>query len=310
MNDTNVLETKNLTKKYGKSTVVDSVNIKIKKGQIYGLLGKNGAGKTTTMCMILNLVNKTKGNVFLFGKDMNDPTNVAYRNVGSIIETPGFYHNLTGEENLKLFAEIGGTYNSHDIDSALDMVSLKEHKDKLFKKYSLGMKQRLGIALSLLKSPELLILDEPINGLDPIGIQEIRTLLRGLADEYGITILISSHILNEIEHIADIIGIMNNGKLIEEISMSNLQEKIQRYAIFHVDDIGLAKNKLDELGLGEGLDYSIEENGVIKLFSHLDSIGQINTLLVECGVEVKTFSLVKENLEEYFTNLIGDDFNA
>lgn len=301
----NIIETENLTKKYGKTTVVDSVDLKIKKGQIYGLLGKNGAGKTTTMCMILNLVNKTDGSIWLFGENPASSTDSVYRNIGSIIETPGFYHNLTGEENLKLFSKMADVYDSDNVVSALEMVSLTEQKDKLFKNYSLGMKQRLGIALSLIKNPEILILDEPINGLDPIGIQEIRTMLRDLADNYGMTILISSHILNEIEHIADTIGIMNKGKLIEEISMENLQNKMEKYVLFEVNDMDLTKNLFNQLNLKENEDYSVEAEG-IKLFSHLDSRGEINSFLVESGVKVENVALVKENLEEYFTQLLEE----
>ncbi len=305
----NIIETENLTKKYGKTTVVDSVNLKIKKGQIYGLLGKNGAGKTTTMCMILNLVNKTNGNIWLFGKNPSKSTDSIYKNIGSIIETPGFYHNLTGEKNLKLFSKMANVYDEKNIESALEMVSLTEHKDKRFNKYSLGMKQRLGIALSLIKNPEILILDEPINGLDPIGIQEIRSMLRHLADDYGMTILISSHILNEIEHIADTIGIMNEGKLIEEISMENLQNKIQKYVLFEVDDLNLTKDLFNQLDLIENKDYKVDNNN-IKLFSHIDSRGDINRFLIESGVGVNNVTLVKENLEEYFTHLIGGELNA
>ncbi len=305
-----ILETENLTKRYGKTTVVDSVNIKIPKGQIYGLLGKNGAGKTTTMCMILKLVNKSYGKVNLFGKNVVSSVDPAYKKIGSIIETPGFYHDLTGEENLKVFSKLSGNYNKSNIKSVLNLMGLTPHKDKLFKKYSLGMKQRLGIALTLLKNPDLLILDEPINGLDPIGIQEIREILRNLADEYGMTILISSHILSEIEQIADVIGIMDEGVLIEEITMSNLQDKIQKYVLFQVDNIPLTKRILDELGMVEGKDYLVSKNGDIRLFNHLNVRGNINKLLVEAGVEVQTLSLVKENLEEYFTSILNGGVNV
>lgn len=310
MNDEYILETVNLTKKYGKDTVVNQVNIRVPRGTIYGLLGKNGAGKTTTMCMILKLVNKTSGNVNLFGKMINNSNDSVYKQIGSIIETPGFYHSLTGEENLKLFSKLFGVYNEENIKSVLEMVSLTKYKDKLFKNYSLGMKQRLGIALSLIKEPSLLILDEPINGLDPIGIQEMRELLRRLTDDYGITILISSHILGEIEQIADIIGIMDNGVLIEEITMKSLQEKINKHVLIQVDNIPLTEKIFTEIGLIKNNDYIIDNNDNIKLFNYLEDRGSINTHLVKNGVEVQTITLVKENLEEYFTNIIEGEFNA
>ncbi|MDO5848118.1 MAG: ATP-binding cassette domain-containing protein [Methanobrevibacter sp.] len=310
MEENYILKTENLTKEYGKNKVVDSVNIKIKKGQIYGLLGKNGAGKTTTMCMILKLANASSGNINLFGRTVKSSTDPVYKNIGSIIEMPGFYHNLTGEENLRLFSKLAGGYSEDNVKSVLEMVSLTENKNKLYKNYSLGMKQRLGIALALLKNPDLLILDEPINGLDPVGIQEIREILRSLADDYGMTILISSHILSEIEHVADMIGIMDNGKLIEEISISNLQNKIRKHVLFSVSDLSLAENLLGELGLVENRDYVVDSDDNIILFTHLDSRGSINTLFVNAGIEVTNVSLVKENLEQYFTDLIGGDANA
>ena len=217
-----VIETNNLSKIYSKNRVVDSVNMHVEKGKIYGLLGKNGAGKTTTMCMLLNLTYPTSGDIYLFGKNTKSSSNDIYSKIGSIIETPGFYENLTAYENLKIIAKIRGDYDSFHINAVLKMVNLENAKSKKYKDFSLGMKQRLGIAAAIMHSPELLILDEPINGLDPFGIKEIRTLLKRLSHEFGITILISSHILSEIENIADVIGFMDNGVLIEEISKENL----------------------------------------------------------------------------------------
>ena len=193
-----VIETNNLSKIYSKNKVVNSINMHVEKGKIYGLLGKNGAGKTTTMCMLLNLTRPSGGEIFLFGKDPKKCSREVYSNIGSIIETPGFYENLTAYENLKIIAKLRGSYNPLNIRLVLEMVNLENAKSKKFKDFSLGMKQRLGIAAAIMHSPELLILDEPINGLDPFGIKEIRALLKRLAHEYGITILISSHILSEI----------------------------------------------------------------------------------------------------------------
>lgn len=175
-----VIETKQLSKEYSKNLVVNSVNMHVEKGKIYGLLGKNGAGKTTTMCMLLNLTYPSGGDVFLFGKDPKRYSEV-YSNIGSIIETPGFYENLTAYENLKIISKIRGNYDPYQINSVLKIVNLDQEKSKKFKDFSLGMKQRLGIAAAIMHSPELLILDEPINGLDPFGIKEIRALLKRLS---------------------------------------------------------------------------------------------------------------------------------
>ena len=185
-----IIKTTNLTKKYSKNPVVNSINMHVEKGKIYGLLGKNGAGKTTTMRMLLNLTYPTSGEIFLFGKDTKNYSKEIYSKTGSIIEIPGFYENLTAYENLKIISKLRGNYNPHDITLVLEMVNLENDKSKKFKDFSLGMKQRLGIAAAVMHSPQLLILDEPINGLDPFGIKEIRTLLKRLSHEYGITILI------------------------------------------------------------------------------------------------------------------------
>ncbi|WP_295611938.1 ATP-binding cassette domain-containing protein [uncultured Methanobrevibacter sp.] len=187
-----VIKTNQLSKIYSKNKVVDSVNMHVERGKIYGLLGKNGAGKTTTMCMLLNLTYPSSGEIFLFGKNPEKHSDEIYSKIGSIIETPGFYENLTAYENLKIISKIRGDFDPYTINSVLKMVNLDGHHSKQFKDFSLGMKQRLGIAAAIMHSPELLILDEPINGLDPFGIKEIRDLLKRLSREFGITILIDT----------------------------------------------------------------------------------------------------------------------
>lgn len=298
-----ILETENLTKIYDKVKVVDSVDIKIPEGQIYGLLGKNGAGKTTTMCMLLNFYKKDEGLIKIFGKTVEELDNKVYEKVGSLIETPGFYPNLTGEENLKLFSKLY-KIPTENIIKVLKLVSLTNEKDKLFKKYSLGMKQRLAIALALLKDPKLLILDEPINGLDPIGIQEIRTTLKKLAAEKNITILISSHILSEIEQLVDVIGVLDEGRLIEEISVEKLEKKLVKYVYIQVNDSKKTLKALTKWGLVENEDFTISENGEVKLYTHIDSRAEINRLLNDEKIDVFTVQIVKENLEDYFNHLI------
>ena len=301
-----VIETKDLSKKYSNSLVVNSIDMHVEKGKIYGLLGKNGAGKTTTMCMLLNLIYPSSGEILLFGKDPKKYSKEIYPNIGSIIETPGFYENLTAYENLKVIAKLRGS-SLFNIDLALEMVNLENDKAKKFKDFSLGMKQRLGIAAAIMHNPKLLILDEPINGLDPFGIKEIRTLLKRLSHEYGITILISSHILSEIENIADVIGIMNEGILIEEIPREELYKRLEKYVEFEVSDVDLAIEILKKLELKENYDFTFTEEGIIRLYSHLDQRDKFNALFVNAGLDVKKVNLCEENLENFFTRIVHNN---
>ena len=301
-----VIETNNLSKIYYKNKVVNSVDMHVEKGKIYGLLGKNGAGKTTTMCMLLNLTYPSEGDIFLFGKNVNNHSNEIYSNIGSIIETPGFYENLTAFENLKIISKIRGNFNPHNINSVLQMVNLDNDKSKKFKDFSLGMKQRLGIAAAIMHSPELLILDEPINGLDPFGIKEIRTLLKRLSHEFGITILISSHILSEIENIADVIGFMDNGILIEEISKEELYTRLDKFVEFEVSDIDLAVDIFKKLELKENKDYVVKGD-VLCLYTHLNLRDKFNALFVKAGIDVKKVNLCEENLEDFFTRFVSNN---
>ena len=219
-----IVETNHLTKQYGTQKSVADLNLHIAQGRIYGLLGRNGAGKTTTMKMLLGLTQPTSGEVFLWGKPLLRHEKELLSRIGSLIETPGFYPNLTATENLNIFATLRGIPNRHAIKDALDLVGLPYKDKKLFSQYSLGMKQRLAIALAVMHDPELLILDEPTNGLDPIGIAEMRSFIRKLCDERGKTILISSHILSEIALLADDIGIIDHGVLLEEESLAVLEQ--------------------------------------------------------------------------------------
>ena len=278
------------------------------------MLGKNGAGKTTTMCMLLNLSKPTNGEIFFFGKHYKQDPYDVYSKIGSIIETPGFYENLSAFDNLKVFAKLRGDYNKEDIEKALEIVSLTHAKDKKFKNFSLGIKQRLGIAAAIMHNPEILILDEPINGLDPMGIKEIRKLLKDLSEVYGTTILISSHILSEIEAIADVIGVMDGGLLIEEVSMNQLHEKLNKHVKFEVSDIDLACKILEKLTLKENIDFSVNENN-IHLYNHLDLRAEFNEQFVKSGIKVNEMSICEESLEEYFTKIIDKkerygEFNA
>lgn len=228
MNNQYVLTTNMLTKKYGQQTVVNNVNLHVKSGRTYGLLGRNGAGKTTIMKMILGISSITSGEINVFNQSLQGNNKSIYPRIGSIIETPGFYPNLTGTENLQVFARLRGTVKKNAIKEALDIVNLTHGDDKMFSAYSLGMKQRLGIANAILNDPEILILDEPTNGLDPIGIAEMRSFIKKLSTEFGKTIIISSHILSEIALIADDIGIIHEGNLLEENTMDDLEKKNEK----------------------------------------------------------------------------------
>lgn len=297
-----VIETRNLTKTYGTSTVVDKVNIHVPKGKIYGLLGRNGAGKTTIMSMILKLTTPTDGKIELFGKDCKQNPKETYNRIGSIIETPGFYENLTGKENLQILERLRGGHKKESVQAALQTVGLEYETKKTFGNYSLGMKQRLGIAAAVMHEPELLILDEPINGLDPVGIAVVRNYLETLCREKGTTILISSHILSEIEQLADIIGVMNEGKLIEEVTMEQLHKRNRQYIEFAVSKPSVALKLLETCY--QITDCSVHDN-TIKIYDCTHNCGAINKTFVENGLLVTKVNLSKENLEDYFSELIG-----
>jgi len=219
---TYIVKTNQLTKVYEGKEVVSAVNMNVKKGEIYGFLGPNGAGKTTVMKMLTNLTKPTSGDVEIFGERLTDRSYELLKRMGTIIEYPIFYEKLTARETLELHCEYMGYYNKQEIAHVLNLVKLTNTEEKRVKDFSLGMKQRLGIARAIITKPELLILDEPINGLDPIGIKELRELFKMLCTEYGITIIISSHILGEIEQLADTIGVIKEGRLITEVTMDTI----------------------------------------------------------------------------------------
>ena len=247
----NMIETKNLTKTYKEFIAVDHVSLHIKKGSIYGFLGPNGAGKSTTMKMFLGLTKPTSGSFQIDGMSYPKDRMRVLRKIGSFIESPAFYGNLSGEENLDIIRKILGLPKS-SISDSLQIVGLYEHRKRLAKKYSLGMKQRLGLAGALLGHPPILILDEPTNGLDPAGIHEIRTLIRSLPHKYDCTILVSSHLLSEIELMADDIGILNHGRLLFEGTLSELKQyaKDSGLPIDNLEDTFLAMIEEDDLKRG------------------------------------------------------------
>ena len=303
-----VLKIYNITKKYGEQLAVDNVNMTIKKGDIYGFIGQNGAGKTTLIRLITGLIHKSGGEIELLGANEENELNKARTMVGSLIETPSFYTNMTARENLEVSRLVRNIPGKKCIDEVLELVGLKDVEKKKVKNFSLGMRQRLGIANALMGNPKLLILDEPINGLDPMGIVEIRELLKKINKEKDMTILISSHILSELSELATTYGIISNGKLIEEITAKQLSEKCRQYIDLRVDDTARALILLErELGIS---DYEVLEDSNIKVFSNLDNVGEINSLLSRSGIIVESISVKGENLEEYFMNKVGGVLNA
>ena len=304
MNDY-IIETHNLTKKYGSQTSVSHLNIHVKKGRIYGLLGRNGAGKTTTMRMLLGLTAPTSGEVTIFGKPFQGNEKNILPHIGCLIESPGFYPNLTGTENLKIFAELRGLRSPKYIKNALELVNLPYRDKKLFSQYSLGMKQRLAIALAVMHDPELLILDEPINGLDPIGIAEVRSFIRELCDARGKTILISSHILSEISLLADDIGIIDHGALLEEESLAELEAKSSKHIRFTVSDTAQAARLLERTFHENN--FSIQDDHNLRLRNLDLPVGKIVTAFVENGLEVSEAHTCEESLEDYFKRVTGGE---
>ena len=300
-----VIETKQLTKVYGEQDVVKAVNIHVKKGRIYGLLGRNGAGKTTIMKMILGLTPITSGKVDVFGQDIKGREKQVFPRIGAIIETPGFYPNLTGTENLEIFAKLRGTVGPNAVKKALEVVGLPYKDKKLFSKYSLGMKQRLGIANAILHDPELLILDEPTNGLDPIGIAEMRNFIKELSVERGKIILISSHILSEIALLADDIGIIDHGLLLEENSMKELKKKNRKYILLQVSDVSKAALILEhQFHL---VDYSVHDDQTLRIYDTCLDMAEINKALIVQDIAVISSQVCNDTLEDYFKKITGGE---
>ena len=297
-----ILRTTNLSKKYKDKEVITNVNMNVKKGEIYGFLGPNGAGKTTIMKMVVNLVKPSLGEIEIFGEKLNNESYETLKRIGSIIEYPVFYDKLTGRENLEIHCEYMGYYDKGAIDKALDLVNLKGIDNKPVKDFSLGMKQRLGIARAIITKPELLILDEPINGLDPLGIKEMRDILKILNKEYNITILISGHILGEIEQVADTIGVINNGSLMKEVSMESIRESNTEYIEIVTKDCTKAAFILEnDLNISN---FKVIDNGLIRIYDLRLPQKDISKVLILKDIEIEGISRKNNTLEDYFLNLV------
>ena len=305
------IKTINLTKVFKGIDVINNVSINVKKGEIYGLLGANGAGKTTLMRIITNLVKPTTGEVEVFDSAMNNKSYETLKRIGSIIEYPAFYDKLTARENLELHCEYMGYHNKEDIEKVLKMVKLTSNNTKVVKEFSLGMKQRLGLARAIVTKPELLILDEPINGLDPEGIREIRELLKLLCKEYGITILISSHILSEIEQIADTIGVLSEGRLIKEIAMNEVRKFNTEYIEIEVEinDCKKATYILDNTL--EIKNFKLIDGNKIRIYEAKKEKNEILKALILSDIEIISISRKNTTLEDYFLKITkGAEINV
>ncbi|WP_314589652.1 ABC transporter ATP-binding protein [Paenibacillus terrigena] len=298
-----IVRTNRLTKIFQEHEVVSSVSMNIKKGEIYGFLGPNGAGKTTVMKMMTNLVKPTSGEIEIFGEKLTPESYHLLGRIGTIIEYPVFYDKLTARENLELHCEYMGFYNKKAIDEALELVNLIDTGKKKVKTFSLGMKQRLGIARAITTKPELLIFDEPINGLDPLGIKEIRDVFRMLCKEYGTTLLISSHILGEIEQVADTIGVIQGGRLLREITMAEIHEETTNYIEIMTNDCSRAAFVLsDKLQLNN---IRVIDNQFIRIYDQHIAQSEITKVLILNDVVIDSIHKRSSSLEEYFLQVLN-----
>lgn len=295
----NVVEINNLCKTYKDTKAVSHVNMTIKKGDVYGFIGRNGAGKSTTLKMIVSLIFPTSGQIKLFGESRNKFTD---RRIGSLIENPGLYPNLSAYDNMELKAIAMGLKDKEKIIKLLNLVKLDFKSKKIVKKFSLGMKQRLAIALALLGNPDLLILDEPINGLDPEGIRQIREVIQYLNENKKMTIIISSHILGELSKVATRYGIIRDGQMIEEISAKELDQKCRDYLSLKVEQVEKAIPLLEnDLGI---YDYIVHENNEIRIYDNIES-SKINLVLTKHNIKINQIYYQKQDLESYFLEKIG-----
>ena len=299
MNTGYVITTNGLTKSYKGKPAVDHVSMKVHKGDIYGFIGRNGAGKSTTLKMLCGLVYPTAGEIQLFEGSVMDEA--ARRRIGILIEEAGLYPNLTARENMMLKARYLGLVSDDSVDQALELMNISDTGKKKVKNFSMGMKQRLGIAMALLGNPDLLILDEPINGLDPEGIREIRECLQRLNEQAGKTIIISSHILGELSKLANRYGIIKDGQLVQQITKEELEERCKDYLKVEVDDADRASVVLSENF--PGITYEVFGGNQLHVYDFTDS-GSVTALLVENKVSVLSCAFHRMDLEQYFLELM------
>ncbi|WMJ87948.1 ABC transporter ATP-binding protein [Anaerocolumna sp. MB42-C2] len=298
-----VLTTKNLTKKYNNIPVLSDINMELKQGEIYGLVGKNGAGKTTLLRLITGQTFPTEGEISLFHVSGEKALNKERKRIGAIIESPSFYSYLSAEQNLEYYRVQRSIPGKNCIKDVLKEVGLSDAGNKRYKSFSLGMKQRLGIALALLNNPEILLLDEPINGLDPFGIVEIRNLMLKLSHEKNITILISSHILSELSNLVTNYGFIHNGILLKQLSHDELSKECSKYLEVRVDQVEKMTALLEkELSCTS---YKVTPEYAIRIYDYLDRPAIISRLAVNYGIELNSIQVQEMNLENYFIQLVG-----
>lgn len=294
------IETHGLTKRYGDFYAVDNLEIKVPAGKVYGFLGRNGSGKTTTIRMIMGIIKPNKGHVKIFGEETSRNRSEYFADIGAIIETPGFYKNLSAYENLEITVKMFKT-GIDRIDEVLEIVGLSGIGDKAVGKFSLGMKQRLGIANALIHSPRILILDEPTNGLDPAGIIEMRKLIRQLSESMGITVFVSSHLLSEVQQIADYIGIIDQGILLKQGGLELINNNEQSFLMVETDQLKMTAQIIESLNF----DFNTIENG-FKVFCARENNVIINKKLVENQINVYNLGSVSKTLEERFLGITKD----
>lgn len=299
----NLVETHNLTKQYGKIRCVDSVNMQVASGAVYGFLGPNGAGKSTTLKMILGLAKPTAGSITLFGIPVKEKNRIKLlKQTGSLIESPSYYGHLTGEENLQIIQTLKGC-SASDIDKVLKIVRLNEARKKLVNHYSLGMKQRLGLAAALLGFPKLLILDEPTNGLDPAGIQEMRELICSLPSEYGITVVVSSHLLSEIDQMADHVGIIRKGELVYQNTLESLHSHAKQQIALRVSHTAIALDLLRQ----DGITATQEDDYLLLPMIDDSYVANLCRQLVSQNISLYRIEKREKSLEDIFLSLTGKE---
>lgn len=301
MEDT-ILKTSNLTKTYYRSAGVKDINMTLRKGDIYGFIGKNGAGKTTLLRLITSLIIPTNGSLELFGSGSEQDLIFARKRIGSMIETPAFFPKMTARGNLEYYRIQRNIDDENEIERVLKLVKLDNTGSKKFSQFSLGMKQRLGLALAIMGDPEFLILDEPINGLDPTGMIEFREIIEKLNKENGITILISSHILSELSQIATRYGIIHNGQILKEFTREELHRDIQGYISMKVSDAEEAGNIIQSNI--DSVQFEVYSKEEIRLFNSYDDSSKVIELLSLNGIKIFSSNEMKKNLEDYFISII------
>jgi len=296
-----VIRTEGLTKCFGDVRAVDNLDLTVRRGEIYAFLGRNGAGKTTTIRLMLALIKPTAGWVEVLGYRMRPNAIRAFARIGSMVESAGAYGNLTVRENLELQRKLLGLKRGAWVEEAVELCGLGEYLDRRVDSLSLGNKQRVGLGRALLNKPEVLILDEPTNGLDPVGIADVRALLKRLAAERRTTIFLSSHILSEVQQLADTIGVIHDGRLLEEISYEALRQRNREYLELRVSNTKRAAWALEEqCGVR---DFAVHEDGVVRVYAGFDRTEEYTRALIEAGVGIASAHMSEENLEDHFVKL-------